>query len=130
MGNSIRRVVVPSLKIVMNLSEALLWKKNHIGSSISKIFRFRNPNLTTFVPMFLGGLYLYYIMKSVSSLPHVFTPWLYFNYKISGRDKTMADKLMYIINDDAKLSYLYITISGSNVWTVTLNLMNQPINIH
>ena len=41
-------------------------------------------------------------------------------------DKTMANNLMYILNDD--IQNYKIKISGWKVWT--LNFMNQQIKIH
>ena len=44
-------------------------------------------------------------------------------------DKTMANKLMYIPNDDKQnYLFLYIKISGWSFWA--LNLMIQPIKIY
>ena len=40
----------------------------------------------------------------------------------------MTDKLIYILNDDTKITPSEITIIGWIVWT--LNLMNQPIKIY
>ena len=46
-----------------------------------------------------------------------------------GIARTMADKLMYIRNDDTqKLPLLYLKIICWNIWT--LNLMNQPNKIN
>ena len=39
----------------------------------------------------------------------------------------MADKLIYLPNDDAQIYPLCITFSGLNAWK--LNLIKQPINI-